>query len=919
MRRKELKIICGHLLAVLLVAVIAVFSVKTAAASAIIFQNDDSGDFASDGIVLNVDDQASDSIFIQFGSAIAETLKWSIANAQFELSNNLDLTNHQLKTARMENVAALPGGTAGLGAGSLGRFVLLTAIDSVAPGCTTSSCNPGTYVWNGTAWEKMSPTVSTGGGSGKIVTVGPAGRDYTTIAAAAAYLNAGSGGEIWLDPGSHSVTSSISLDNIRLEGADDKLTTIYINGSGIFQVRNTKFKDLTIELDSAITADMGLDALPDNGTAYSLEFEQTDLKVPSGKVLLDSTAATAPKIVAQFENSSQSGTAGSLVKTTATSNLFNTSTFKVIDKTGINPLKLEDWDVSVAGGGGVQTSGTISADPDRIIEVSPGMNIQSAIDSLGTSGGTIKLLVGTHQLTESIIINNNNITLAGEGPSTILMSDSATWTGGVTNNDAMIQIGSPDGTSPRTNVVVRNLQLEVAPNIHGIQINGGTEIKIVDNFIESIGPKFNTRVGLLFTDSTSSPARRYMSARNYINSNSAANRWVDGVHFDGNADFAGQLFGYGNGITDSIISETIVAEAQETSFAFSQVTASSVFSNRARDLAVNPGSFGMFFNDCIDVIAINNTMEGASASATGITLYDNVDDSVFLGNAVRGGPVNFSVGIEITNSTSSGNVITNNQFASVNQRVSDAGTNTKLETLHHRSTSNPTSADDVTDGFEIGTIWINTASQNAWISVDQTAGAAVWKQIDAGGGSSGLVVSSTPPVTCNATNSGAQFMDSDSGIVYVCDTSNGRNKWLGQSEMVLWGEESGNCRSGDDVGNSTNCTVDWGNGLGPDGGQIGFYLPYDAAVTGYGFSADNDACITGSFDVEIWSSPNDTNDNSYSFVGNAATGLNDEAHNSNTLNLDLTGNRYLIWGIDNNCGQSIDDFNVVLYLRYRHP
>ncbi len=919
MESKALRIIFGHLIAVLVVAVIAVLSVKTASATAIIFQNDDSGDFASDGIVLDVDNQASDSVFIQFGTSIAETLKWSIANDQFELSNDLDLTDHQLKTARMENVAALPGGSLGLSTSSTGRFVLLTATDSVAPGCTTVSCAPGSYIWNGTTWEKMSPTVSAGGGSGKIVTVGPAGRDYTTIAAAAAYLNSGSGGEIWLDPGSHAVTSTVNLDNIRVEGADDKLTTIYISGSGILQVRNTKFKDLTIEMDSAVTAGMGLDALPDNGVAYSLEFEQTDLKIPSGKVLLDSSSATPPKIVTQFENSSQSSGTGSIVKPMASANLFNTSVFKVIDKTGVNPLKLEDWDVTVSAGGAVQTSGTIGAIPGNIIEVSPGMNIQAAINSLGVSGGTIKLLVGTHDLTNSIVINNDNITLAGEGPSTVLRASSATWVGGVTNNDALIQVGSSAGTSPGSNIIIRNLQLEVEPNIHGIQINGGVEIKVVDNFIESTGPKTNTRVGLLFTDSTGAEGRRFMSARNYINSSSPANSWVDGVHFDGNADFIGQLFGYGNGITDSIINETIVADAQETSYAFSQVTTSGIFSNRARDLASNPGAFGMFLNDCRDVIVVNNTMEGASASADGITLYNNVDNSVFLGNAVRGGPVNFNVGIEISNSSSQGNIITNNQFASVNQRIIDNGSETKLETLHHRSTTNPASGDDITKGFEIGTIWINTSTQNAWISVGHTAGAAVWKQIDASGGSGGLAVSSTPPVTCNSANSGAQFMDSDSGIVFACDTSNGRNKWLGQSEMVLWGDENGNCNSGSDVGNNNNCTVDWGNGLGSDNGDVGFYLPYDATVTGYGFSADNDSCFSGSFDVEIWNSPNNSNDNNYSFVGNAAAGLTGEAHNSNNLNLDLPGNRYIIWGIDNNCGQSIDDFNVVLYLRYRHP
>ena len=48
-----------------------------------------------------------------------------------------------------------------------------------------------------------------------------------------------------------------------------------------------------------------------------------------------------------------------------------------------------------------------------------------------------------------------------------------------------------------------------------------------------------------------------------------------------------------------------------------------------------------------------------------------------------------------------------------------------------------------------------------------------------------------------------------------------------------------------------------------------------------------------------------------------ATGLTGQAHNANNLNVDLTGGQHILWGVDNNCGQGMDDFNVVLYLRWR--
>jgi len=495
----------------------------------ILFEDDVFAGVTSEGIILDMYDQATGDIVIQFGTLLGETIKWNATNSNFEFSAGVDLANNQLTTARIENVVALPGGATGLDAEGIGRLVQLTATETTAPGCTTFACYAGQYTWNGTVWQ----------------------------------------------------------------------------------------------------------------------------------------AAT-------------------------------------------------------------------NETPTDMVSVKPGENIQAALDSLSATGGTVKLLIGTHDITNSISISKDNVALLGEGPGTVVRAASGSWTGGTTNNDSAIQVGPSNGTSPRDNVTIRNFTLQVGPNTHGIQVNGGSEIKVTDMKLQSIGAKTGSRTGLLFTDGAAVAGSRFTSTGNLINSDSAPNRWVDGVHLDGNADFAGQLFGYGNGIRDSIVSETIVSETQETSFAFSQVSSSSVFSNRGRNIGFTAGAFGLFFNDCNDVMVTNNTMEGSNASATGISIYDNVDNSAFIGNAVRGGPVNYTLGIDIAAATSSGNVITGNQFASVNTQIQDLGTNTKMETLHHRATVNPTTSDDIGDGYEVGTIWINTATDNSWILVDHTIGAAIWKQIDGG-------------------------------------------------------------------------------------------------------------------------------------------------------------------------------------------
>ncbi len=183
------------------------------------------------------------------------------------------------------------------------------------------------------------------------------------------------------------------------------------------------------------------------------------------------------------------------------------------------------------------------------------------------------------------------------------------------------------------------------------------------------------------------------------------------------------------------------------------------------------------------------------------------------------------------------------------------------------------------------------------------------------------IQSSNTPVACSSTVAGMQWMDTDTGILYICDTSNGRNKWLSPQDISLFGDESGSCSAGADPNSNANCNVDWGNGLGPDGSTLlGLYIPNNITITGYGFSEDNDACTSGSFDVEIWGTGANNDDNNYSLANGAtiASGLTGETHNSNSLNVDVDGDQYVLWGLDNNCGQNIDDWNVILYYRYRN-
>jgi len=178
----------------------------------------------------------------------------------------------------------------------------------------------------------------------------------------------------------------------------------------------------------------------------------------------------------------------------------------------------------------------------------------------------------------------------------------------------------------------------------------------------------------------------------------------------------------------------------------------------------------------------------------------------------------------------------------------------------------------------------------------------------------------TPPVACSATVTGMQWMDTDSGMIYVCDTSNGRNKWLTSADMILWGENSDVCDSGNDTTNDDGCVVEWGDGLGADTSTpaLGFFIPHPITITGVAFSEDGDACSTGSFDLELRGTGSATSDSSYGVNSDLATLLTGETHNAINLNIDVAGAQYIIWGLDNNCGDNIDDWNMLIYYRWRH-
>lgn len=747
------------------------------------------------------DDATLTPLSIQFGGINSESISWD--TNKFSLSDDLSLSDNEIIDARIENVSSLPGGALGLGLGGEGRIVILDTIDNIAPGCTISPfCSAGTYIWDGSGWVNLSGA-TTASGLTKVVTVGASGADYTTIEAAANYLQTRSGGIMLLDSETHIVTTPVDLQNTTVIGKDASNTTIEISGSGELNSFDTVFKFLTLDVN-AITNNYAIDI---QTGASSLVLEFVDINIQDlGDSLIDSAPGAPPIAIIKVLKSNFTGGSGTIVKNTASDNLDDTSTVLIDATSGNNPLEFENWNVTMIGGGNVKTTGIITPVPADTIFVHPNMNIQTAINSLELvgNGGTITLLPGTHSISSTISIEDDNIEIRGLGDASIIQTN-GTFSG-ITNTTAAIQIGAEDGSAPVDGVVLRDFRVEVQnDSIHGIRSAGGN-----DNRIENLtviktagtsGSGSTTNIGIQFIDGTGEPLIRPVIRGNRVLGSGGSIHFTDGIHVSSDGDITG-VFGNGQGVNNALVDGNNVDYVGETGFVFIGVNDSSLFNNRASRTGVS-GGYGIFMGNVNNInmtanvftnslsagsiaigiedfntgtiksttnsIFVGNVIDGtanggvgfsaglqigatsntnvhqnifqnnviagaATGTTTAIDLQGNADNNTFSDNTISGGTNAWDTGISLESSTQDGNVVQGNRFINTAAQINDQATATRLTVQHHRSIADPTINDDINDGYEIGTLWINTTSDTSFVLVDSSAGAAVW-QATGGGGS----------------------------------------------------------------------------------------------------------------------------------------------------------------------------------------
>lgn len=90
------------------------------------------------------------------------------------------------------------------------------------------------------------------------------------------------------------------------------------------------------------------------------------------------------------------------------------------------------------------------------------------------------------------------------------------------------------------------------------------------------------------------------------------------------------------------------------------------------------------------------------------------------------------------------------------------------EVLYVVATANPTIHDDRNDGYIVGTRWINTSTDEEFVCVDNTNTAALWKNTTSGGGGGNINVATADPTSSDDSGDGYTV-----GTIWINTATNG--------------------------------------------------------------------------------------------------------------------------------------------------
>lgn len=97
------------------------------------------------------------------------------------------------------------------------------------------------------------------------------------------------------------------------------------------------------------------------------------------------------------------------------------------------------------------------------------------------------------------------------------------------------------------------------------------------------------------------------------------------------------------------------------------------------------------------------------------------------------------------------------------------------------SSSNPSTGNDSSQGYSVGSLWVNTTTDTAFVCLDASTGAAIWSQVDVDGPKSKYDGSDAPAADSDSTDGygiGSIWIDAANDRAYIClDPTEGAAVW----------------------------------------------------------------------------------------------------------------------------------------------
>jgi len=719
--------------------------------------------------IIDSQDDVTGDVTLQFGNTLAKTLTYDTVNSWFEFNDDMNLNQNELKNFVIDNLAAAPA------APVEGQIYHNTADNN-------------TYVYNGTGWEDIAAISST---STKVVTVGT-GLDYADIASAATYLNTLSGGIMILSAETHSVSTSIDMSNISVIGKGSSKTAVAFTGAGQLEIFDTKFADLTLDVN-AITDDMALDVAngassvqfewvsiniqdagdslidSNQGVAPSIDatFNSCEDTGGSGTILKTQAVGNLDG-ASELLISSASGT-GLLymddwdVTIAGSGNVYTTGVISSIPSNTIfvyPGMNLQGAIDSLTSGGTI----TLLPGNHSISEPLDILNDNIIIEGYGDSSVIVASGFGaTGDTVGALIVGAANGSAAVDG---VVLRDFKLNVG--SNIHGIRIVGGQDNK-------VFNVTVQKTAGTSGSGASADIGIQAIDASGEALirpvikdSRVFGGGAAIYFTDGIHVSSDGSLSGV-WGYGNGVQNALVDGNNvdyiresglvfigvdnsslFNNRVSSMGVSGGYGiymgglsnvnmnaNVFTGSLTNTSIAIGVDAFGGAASS-TIDSIFNNNIIDGTANGGvgfATGFEIGGAAPQVLRNsfqsNTIKGASAagSPVAIDVSGDTDYNTFSNNDIYGGVNTWTTGIDLTAATQNFNLIRGNRFVNVTTNIQDLGTDTKMGVAEHSEGGDPGVNDDIASGYGVGTIWVNTTNDESFISVDSTAGAAVWKSV----------------------------------------------------------------------------------------------------------------------------------------------------------------------------------------------